>query len=51
MKRMRMAIAGMGMVLANALSAQSVVKPFHLDEATIGDVHAAYMSGALTASK
>jgi Asp-tRNA(Asn)/Glu-tRNA(Gln) amidotransferase A subunit family amidase len=25
-------------------------QPFHLEEATIGDVHAAYRSGALTAA-
>src|SRR5271163_4135337 len=49
MKRMRMAIAVTGILLANALSAQSAVKPFHLDETTIGDVQAAYQSHALTA--
>jgi Asp-tRNA(Asn)/Glu-tRNA(Gln) amidotransferase A subunit family amidase len=51
MKRMRMAIAGTGMVLANALSAQSAVKPFHLEETTIADVQAAYRAHALTATQ
>jgi amidase len=51
MKRMRMAIAGTGMALANALSAQSAVKPFHLEETTIADVQAAYRAHALTATQ
>jgi amidase len=51
MKRMRMAIAGTGLVLANALSVQSAVKPFHLEETTIGDVQGAYQSHALTATQ
>jgi amidase len=50
MKRMRVAIAGTGIVLANALSAQSV-KPFHLEETTIADVQAAYQAHALTATQ
>src|ERR1700722_2825962 len=36
------------MFMANGAGAQNSVKPFHLDEATISDVHAAYKSGALT---
>jgi amidase len=51
MKRMRMAIAGTGLLLANALSAQSAVKSFHLDEATIGEVQAAYQAHVLTATQ
>jgi Asp-tRNA(Asn)/Glu-tRNA(Gln) amidotransferase A subunit family amidase len=51
MKRMRMAIAGTGLLLANALSAQSAVKPFHLEETTIADVQAAYRAHALTATQ
>jgi amidase len=39
------------MLLGNGAGAESAVKPFHLEEATIGDVHAAYMSGTLTAAK
>jgi amidase len=39
------------MLVANGAAAQSVVKPFHLDEATISDVQAAYRSGALTAAR
>jgi Asp-tRNA(Asn)/Glu-tRNA(Gln) amidotransferase A subunit family amidase len=39
------------MLVANGASAESVVKPFHLDEATISDVQAAYRSGALTAAR
>jgi amidase len=38
-------------LLANSAGAESAVKPFHLEEATIGDVHAAYKSGALTATQ
>jgi len=44
-------MAGTAMLLANGAGAENAVKTFHLEEATIGDVHAAYMSGALTASK
>jgi amidase len=51
MKRIHMAIAGTGMLLANALSAQGAVKPFHLDETTISDVQAAYQSQTLTATQ
>ena len=53
MKRMRMAmaIAGTGMVLANVLSAQSAMKPFHFEETTTGDVQAAYQAHALTATQ
>jgi amidase len=51
MKRMHIAIAGTGMLLANALSAQNAVKPFRPDETTISDVQAAYQSHALTATQ
>jgi amidase len=51
MKRMHMAIAGTAMLLANALSAQSTVKPFHLDESTISDVQTAYRSHTITATQ
>jgi amidase len=44
-------MAGTVMLVANGASAESVVKPFHLDEATISDVQAAYRSGALTAAR
>src|SRR6202166_628649 len=44
-------MAGTVMLLANGAGAESAVKPFHLEEATISDVHAAYMSGTLTAAK
>src|SRR5580704_15230121 len=43
-------IGGMLMLMANA-PAQNSAKPFHLEEATISDVHAAYKSGALTSVK
>jgi len=51
MKRVHLFMAGTVMLLANGAGAESVVKPFHLDEATISDVQAAYRSGALTAAR
>src|SRR5580700_3142951 len=51
MKFMRLLIFGTVMLMANGTGAQSSVKLFHLDEATISDVHAAYQSGALTSVK
>ena len=48
MKFMRLLMFGTVMLMANHAGAQNSVKPFHLDEATISDVHAAYKSGALT---
>jgi len=39
------------MLMASGTGAQNSVEPFHLDEATISDVHAAYKSGALTSVK
>jgi amidase len=51
MKRMHIAIAGTSMLLASSLSAQSAVRPFHLDETTISDVLAAYQSHALTSTQ
>src|ERR1700675_3152104 len=44
-------MAGRAMLLANGAGAESAVRPFHLEEATISDVHAAYKSGKLTAAK
>src|SRR6202158_1362023 len=44
-------LIGTVMLMANGAGAQNSVKPFHLDEATIRDVHAAYKSGALTSVK
>jgi hypothetical protein len=34
------------MLMANGAGAQNSLKPFHFDEATISNVHAAYKSGA-----
>ena len=51
MKLMRSVIAGTIMLLANNVGAEPEVKPFHLEEATISDVHAAYKSGAITATR
>jgi hypothetical protein len=48
MKFMRLLMLGTVMLMANGAGAQNSVKPFHLDEATISDVHAAYKSGTLT---
>src|SRR5271163_1526196 len=42
---------GSVMFMANGVAAQNSVAPFHLDEATISDVHAAYKSGPLTSVK
>ena len=43
-------IGGMLMLMANA-PVQNSAKPFHLEEATISDVQAAYKSGTLTSVK
>ncbi len=51
MKLAHLFIAETVMLLANGAGAESAIKPFHLEEATIGDVHAAYVSGTLTAAK
>ena len=51
MKLIHLLMAGALMLLANSAGAESAVKTFHLEESTISDVHAAYMSGALTAAK
>jgi amidase len=51
MKFVRLLMFGTVMLMANGAGAQNSVKPFHLDEATISDVHAAYKSGALTSVK
>jgi hypothetical protein len=48
MKFVRLLMFGTVLVMANGAGAQNSVKPFRLDEATVGDVHAAYKSGALT---
>jgi hypothetical protein len=47
MKFMRLLMFGTVLLMANGAGARNTVKPFHLDEATISDVHAAYRS-ALT---
>src|SRR5258707_3696713 len=51
MKFMRLLMFGTVMLMANGAGTQNSVKPFHLDETTISDVHAAYKSGALTSVK
>jgi amidase len=55
MKFTRLLIFGTVMLMANSAAAQNSVTPvhldFHLDEATISDVHAAYKSGTLTSVK
>jgi Asp-tRNA(Asn)/Glu-tRNA(Gln) amidotransferase A subunit family amidase len=51
MKPLHMVMAGSVMLLANGAGAESAVKAFHLEEATISDVHAAYKSGAITATR
>jgi len=51
MKLVHLFTAGTVMLLATGAGAESAVKAFHLEEATISDVHAAYTSGTLTAAK
>src|SRR6202158_1267965 len=51
MKFMRLLMFGTAMLMANGAGAQNSVKPLHLVEATISDVHAAYKSGALSAAR
>src|SRR5271163_3441615 len=51
MKLIHLLMAGTVMLSANGAGAESAIKTFHLEEATISDVHAAYRSGALTAAK
>ena len=48
MKIMRILILGTVLLMATSAGTQNSVKTFHLDEATISDVHAAYKSGTLT---
>ncbi|MGO8830220.1 MAG: amidase family protein [Steroidobacteraceae bacterium] len=52
MKLARIVSAGLFMLVANGgAAAESGAKPFNLQEATIGDVHEAYRSGATTATR
>ncbi len=46
-----LSIFGAVILMANGVAAQNSVKPFHLDEATISDVHAAYKAATLTSVK
>ena len=51
MKFTRLVMLGTTMLIANNAAAQNPTKPFHLDEATISEVQAAYKSGTLTSVK
>jgi amidase len=51
MKLVHLFMAGTVILLASSAGAKNAVKTFHLEEAAISDVHAAYTSGALTAAK
>jgi amidase len=51
MKLAHIVFAGMVMLLGNGAGAESAAKPFHLEEATISDVHVAYKAGAATATR
>jgi len=51
MRQVHLFMAGTVLLLANGAGAESAATPFHLEEATISDVQAAYMSGTLTAEK
>jgi hypothetical protein len=48
---MRLLLFGTVMLMADGAGGQNLVKSFHLDEATISDVDAAYKSGALTSAR
>ena len=51
MKLVYLLMAGTMLLVANGAGAKSAAKAFHLEEATISDVQAAYLSGALTSAK
>jgi amidase len=51
MRPVHVFMAGTVMLQTNGAGAVSAVKQFHLEEATISDVHAAYVSRTLTAAK
>ena len=51
MKLVHMVMAALGMLLVHGATAEGEVKPFHLEEVTISDVQAAYLSGATTATR
>ena len=51
MKIVHIVMAALIMLLVRGATAEGEVKTFHLEEATISDVHAAYLSGATTATR
>jgi Asp-tRNA(Asn)/Glu-tRNA(Gln) amidotransferase A subunit family amidase len=51
MKLVHIVLAGAFVLPANGGGGAAEAKPFHLDEASIGDVQAAYRSGATTAAR
>jgi amidase len=51
MKPVHIVMAALIMLLVHGATAEGEVKTFHLEEATISDVHAAYLSGATTATR
>jgi amidase len=51
MKLVHLVMAALAMLLVHGTTAEGEVKTFHLEEATINDVHAAYLSGATTATR
>jgi amidase len=51
MSPMRIVVTGIVMLIAGGAAAAREVLPFHLEEASISDVHAAYKSGATTATR
>jgi hypothetical protein len=46
MKPVHIVMAALAVLLVRGATAEGEVKTFHLEEATINDVHAAYLSGA-----
>src|SRR5882762_9621996 len=51
MKLVHIVMAAWVMLLIHGATAEGEVKTFHLEELTISDVHAAYLSGATTATR
>src|SRR4029077_8471575 len=50
-KLVQIVIAALVVLLVRCTTAKGEVKTFHLEEVTINDVHAAYLSGAATATR
>src|SRR3984893_8058488 len=51
MKLVHIVMSALVMLLVHGATAEGEVKTFHLEEVTISEVHAAYKSGAITATR